>query len=111
MFNQQEKKFLLSICAVLFLGACLDLAFKQFPFLSSIVNVMENSSIYPKVDVNRANQEELVRIPYIGEYTARQIIAYRRTHGAFRSLEELKKVSGIKEKNYERFKDYLKARP
>jgi len=95
----------------LFFGACLDLAFKQFPFLSSIVNVMESPSVYPKVDVNQANREELVRIPYIGDYTAGRIIAYRQTHGGFRSLEELKKVTGIKEKNYERFKSYLKVRP
>jgi competence ComEA-like helix-hairpin-helix protein len=110
MLNRQEKLFVLTLCAVLFLGASLDAAVKKYPFLFSILHVMENEAVYPKININSANLEELVRIPYIGNYTAQQIIARRQTLGPFRSLEELKSVKGIKEKNFERFRSYLSVR-
>jgi len=110
MLNRQEKLFVLSLCAVLFVGASLDAAVKKYPFLFSILNVMENEAVYPKININSAKLEELIRVPYIGNYTAQEIIAFRQTHGPFRSLEELKSVKGIKEKNFERFHSYLSVR-
>src|SRR5262245_58086579 len=110
MLNRQEKLFVLSLCGVLFLGASLDLTVKKYPFLFSILNVMENEAVYPKVNVNRANLEELIRVPYIGNFTAGEILAYRQAHGPFRTLEEVKNVKGIKEKNFERFRSYLSIR-
>ncbi|MBI3616783.1 MAG: helix-hairpin-helix domain-containing protein [Candidatus Omnitrophica bacterium] len=51
----------------------------------------------------------MVRIPYIGEYTARQIIDHRQQKGPFKSLEEIKLVRGIKEKNFAKFSGFLKV--
>ena len=48
-----------------------------------------------KVSINRATKEELLTIPGIGEAKADAIIAYRKEHGGFKQLEELKEVSGI----------------
>jgi len=110
MLNRQEKLFVLTLCAVLFVGASLDAAVKKYPFLFSMLNVMENEAVYPKININSANLEELIRIPYIGNFTAQQIIARRVTQGPFRSLDELKNVKGIKEKNFERFRSYLSIR-
>ena len=110
MLNRQEKLFVLSLCAVLFVGAGLDVAVKKYPFLFSILNVMENEAVYPKVNINRANLAELIRIPYIGNYTAQEILTYRKSRGPFRSLEELKNVKGIKQKNFEKFRSYLSVR-
>ena len=61
-----------------------------------------------KVDVNVASFEELVSLPYIGEYTADNIIKYRQENGPFLMLNQLKQVKGIRDKNYQKFFPYLK---
>lgn len=58
-----------------------------------------------KVDINHAGIEELTKLTGIGEGKARAIIAYREEHGAFSSPEDIKKVSGIGEGTYDKFKD------
>ena len=47
------------------------------------------------VNVNTANLEELQTLQGIGEVRAQAIIKYRETYGPFKSLDELKKVTGI----------------
>ncbi len=47
------------------------------------------------VNVNKADQRELVALPMIGPTLAKRIIEYRTKYGPFRSLEDLKKVKGI----------------
>ena len=93
--------------AVVFSGAALQLAFKKYPFLTDIVNVIDSDKIYPKVDINKATAQELVVVPYIGEYTANNIVEYRRKNGPFKSLEQIKNVKGIRDKNYLHFSKYL----
>ena len=47
------------------------------------------------VDVNRATQAELERLPRVGPALARRIIARREQHGPYRSLDDLRHVRGI----------------
>jgi competence protein ComEA len=47
------------------------------------------------IDVNRANLEELTRLPGIGDVLARRIIAYRDSIGGFRTVDQLERVRGI----------------
>jgi competence protein ComEA len=47
------------------------------------------------LDINTASQEEFVKIKGIGEKKAERIIAYRKEHGKFSSIDELKNVKGI----------------
>jgi competence protein ComEA len=49
----------------------------------------------PVVDVNRATQAELERLPRVGPALASRIIAWRQQHGPFRSLDDLRHVHGI----------------
>ena len=49
----------------------------------------------PRVNINTADVEELMKLSGIGEAKARAIIAYRTRNGPFESPEELKNVSGI----------------
>jgi len=59
------------------------------------------------IPLNRAALEDLDRLPRIGPGLARRIIEYREANGGFSSLDELKEVKGIKEKTFEKIKNYL----
>ncbi len=63
------------------------------------------------LDLNRVSTEDLCLIPGIGESLAREIIAYRERRKGFRSVEELKDVRGIGEKNWQRFQPFLTVGP
>ena len=96
------------LLAVALGGSVLRYAFVQYPALRDIVNLIESECVYPKVDINTAGAQELIDIPYIGEYTANNIVRYREEHGPFRHIEHIKNVKGIREKNYQKFRGYLK---
>jgi competence protein ComEA len=56
------------------------------------------------LDLNQARLEELMELPGIGEKLAKRVVEYRKTHGGFRSVEDLRKVRGIGEKRMERLR-------
>lgn len=62
------------------------------------------------VNINTANQSELDTLPGIGPALAQRIIQYRETNGLFQSIEDLKNVSGIGDKNFENMKDKITVR-
>ena len=61
------------------------------------------------LDLNRASVEDLCLVPGIGEFLACEIVNYRRSKGGFRSVEELKNVTGIGEQNWKSFQTYFKV--
>ena len=60
------------------------------------------------VDINKADVESLTSLKGVGEKKAQAIIAYRKSHGDFSSIDDLLNVKGIGEKilllNKERIK-------
>ncbi len=56
------------------------------------------------VNINTANVEKLDELPGIGSSTAEKIIAYRKENGKFKSIDEIKNVSGIGEAKFEKIK-------
>ena len=61
-----------------------------------------------KVNINSATAEELdEKLTGIGPAIAKRIIEYRNSIGKFSSIEEIKNVSGIGEKTFEKFKDMI----
>ena len=60
-----------------------------------------------KVHLNTATKDELKTLSGIGESRAESILAYRESHGAFQSIEELMNVEGIKEGIYQKIKDQI----
>ncbi len=60
-----------------------------------------------KVNINTATFDELQTISGIGPATASSIIEYRTEHGKFASIEDIKNVSGIGEKTFEKLKDKI----
>ena len=107
-FTKQERIVLLVLAFVMLAGSSLHYAFKKYPYLRDIVNFMDSEDSYHKVNINTASEDDLVRIPYIGSYTARNIIEYRQENGYFTQITQIKLVKGIKEKNYKKFYKYLR---
>lgn len=60
------------------------------------------------VNINTADAAALMTLPGIGESKAQDILAYRKVHGDFIRLEDLKNVSGIKESLYAKICDKIK---
>ncbi len=52
------------------------------------------------ININTASEEELTNLSGIGPSKAKAIVEYRNTNGSFKTIEELKKVSGIGEATY-----------
>jgi competence protein ComEA len=62
------------------------------------------------LDLNRASVEDLCLLPGIGPSLAREIVTARKKRNGFRTLEELKEVSGIGETKWKTFRPYLTVR-
>lgn len=60
-----------------------------------------------KVNINTADKELLCTLPGIGNTRAESIIAYRENHGGFSHIEDIMKVSGIKENCFQKIKEYI----
>lgn len=67
----------------------------------------ESTITNEKVNLNTATSEQLQTLSGIGESKAKAIIEYRETNGEFKSIEELKEVSGIGDSLYEKVKDNI----
>jgi len=51
-----------------------------------------------------------MNLPGIGEVLANRIVEYRTEKGGFKSVEDLKNVSGIGDKKFDEIKDKIIAR-
>ena len=59
------------------------------------------------LDLNTASEEDLTRLPGIGEKRAADIAAWREENGGFETEEDLMEVSGIGEGTYDRVAPYI----
>lgn len=57
-----------------------------------------------KVDLNKASKKDLMAIKGINSSKAKAIISYRKKHGDFKSLDDLKEVKGFKKMNDDELK-------
>jgi competence protein ComEA len=70
----------------------------------------DDGPIY-RMDLNRAPAAELNQLPGIGTKLAERIVTYRITHGPFRSIDDLRQVSGIGPKTLERMRPWVCVEP
>ena len=66
-----------------------------------------NEGTSSKININTASVSELSTLPGIGESIAERIINYRATNGYFKSIEEIKNVSGIGDALFSKIKDLI----
>ena len=59
------------------------------------------------VNLNTADAAALMTLPGIGESRAKAIISYREQHGAFVKIEDIMKISGIKQAAFSKIKDKI----
>lgn len=71
---------------------------------NSVAQTQEHSGL---ININTASVSELTGVSGIGESRAQAIIDYREKNGAFKSVEEIKKVDGIKDGLFAKIKDYI----
>ena len=57
--------------------------------------------------MNSADESTLTTLPGIGPSKAQAIHSYREENGSFQSIEDLKNVSGIGEKTFEKLKEFI----
>ena len=60
-----------------------------------------------KINLNTATKEQLMTLSGIGEAKAEDIIAYRAENGDFQTIEDIMKISGIKEAAFQKIKDKI----
>ncbi|MDQ7990402.1 MAG: helix-hairpin-helix domain-containing protein [Candidatus Dactylopiibacterium sp.] len=75
--------------------------------LCTVVGVLISSVAFAAININTATAEELASLPGIGPGKAQAIIDFRKAHGGFKTLDELKEVKGIGDKTFEKLRPEL----
>ncbi|MFK5655051.1 helix-hairpin-helix domain-containing protein [Lactobacillus delbrueckii subsp. bulgaricus] len=74
---------------------------------SSVSSSASGAASGDLINLNTATASDLQKLNGIGEKKAEQIVAYRQEKGSFKSIDELKEVSGIGDKTFAAIKDQL----
>jgi competence protein ComEA len=74
---------------------------------SSTPAAQDNSSDEHLINLNEANDAELMQISGIGPATAEKIIKYRQQQGRFNSIDQLLDIQGIGVKKLELIRPYV----
>ena len=80
---------------------------KEDPAMVNDSKNRQDSQGASKVNINTASVEELMQLPGIGEAKAKMILDYRTQNGAFQKVEDIMKISGIKEGVYNKIKENI----
>jgi competence protein ComEA len=74
---------------------------------SENIQIGSNLSQNNLVNINKASDSELQTLPGIGPSKALAIIEYRDTNGGFQTVDDIKKISGIGEKTFEKLEPHI----
>ncbi len=110
-------------CVVCGAALCIGMAERKRPdiiledYTSSLITAYTTTEDKPVVykggeyksliNINTASESELKHIKGVGDKLAQQIIQYRKKNNGFKRIEDIKKVSGIGEKMFQKIKDSI----
>lgn len=60
------------------------------------------------ISINSATEVQLQRLPRIGPVIAKRIVEYRKKHKQFKTIQEMKKVSGIGDFVYKEIEPFIR---
>ena len=63
-----------------------------------------------KININKADETQLQEIPGIGPAKAAAIIEFREVNGSFNTIDDIKNISGIGDKTFEKLKDLISVK-
>ena len=75
-----------------------------------IMQEESNNSNNTIININTANETELEELPGIGASIAEKIIEYRNKNGKFKSIEDIKNVTGIGDSKFEKIKESIRVK-
>ncbi len=70
-------------------------------------DIVTKKAAQEKININTATQEQLETLTGIGPTIASKIIQYRKENGSFKTIEELKNVSGIGDSKFVNIKENI----
>ncbi|MBU1146929.1 MAG: helix-hairpin-helix domain-containing protein [Candidatus Omnitrophica bacterium] len=103
--SRSEKNFIL---ALLLIGLSLT-AFSYYKKVTPdpSVETVDINAPCVLININRANEFELERLPGIGPVMAGDIVSHRETIGEFTEIAQLKDIKGIGNKKFENIKELV----
>ncbi len=98
----QERFAAACLLTIFCVGTLVSIGFNQDARALQWVKTAHQAPKRQPLDLNKATAEQLEKLPGIGLKTARKIIDYRDAHGVFSSIEDLHKVKGLTNKNFDK---------
>lgn len=97
-----------------FLGAlalalplALTVAIVAVPAAAGAASWQEQAGETEKIDINKAGEEELQRLPGIGPAMARRIVEWRSEHGPFERVDDLLDIRGIGARTLDKLRPFI----
>lgn len=78
-------------------------------YASIAESLLVDTTYRVRIDINTADFKTLLRHPYLNKNQVNAIVNYRKQHGAFSSVPEMKKIHLIDEETFLKVKPYLKV--
>jgi competence protein ComEA len=72
-----------------------------------VIQGSQGSSEETKINLNEATKEEFESLPGIGPAKAGTFIQYREENGPFNKIEDIKNISGVGDKTFEKLKEFI----
>ena len=73
----------------------------------ALVLALFSVTAFAALNLNTATKDDLIALPGIGPAKAQAIVEHRKTHGPFKSVDDLKQVKGFRDKLVERLRPEL----
>ena len=90
--TKEERRVILFLTAVALFGVGVSFLAKKYAPIKVVFCIDENIG---KININKADQDDLMVVPGIGKKLAQRIIEYRNLNSKFKTIEELKNVKGF----------------